>query len=415
MIIKRLQLKFIAIMMGVLLTVFAVVFVTLNAMMQASSSRQMEMLLQAVADHDGIGFLFPFGDLPDSIPQDLSELPMPAPQILRSGRFFFVKVDRDHNMLDANYDMIFDLTMETAWEYTDTVLSENKTSGKIETFQYLVAEKDYGKIVVFAERGMEMQLLSRLIRSSLWIAGAACLILLVFSVWLSRWAVRPVKDAFDKQRHFVSDASHELKTPLTIIAANADVLEHEIGGNIRITHIKEQSTRMKLLIHDMLSLARTEEHELNIVMSKFDLSNAVLSSVLEFDSRAFEEGKTLEHDIQDGISYVGGEAQVKQLVSILTDNAIKHSNESGRIEISLRQSNGKAVISVFNTGIGVEETEQDRIFERFYRSDNSRSRQTGGYGLGLSIAKSIVDRHGGRISVTGKEGQWVRFTVRFIV
>lgn len=410
MIVKRLQRKFVAIMMGVLLAVFAVVVATLNIMMQISSSRQTGMLLQAVVDRDGIDFHMP-DDMPDVSAQDGTDIPIPAPMMLRSGRFFYVKVGPENEIIDAHYDMIFDLILETVEGYAREVLSSGKTSGKNETFQYLVAEKDYGRIIAFAERGMEMQLLQRLIGNSLWIAGAACLVLFGFSVWLSRWAVRPVQDAFDKQRRFVSDASHELKTPLTIISANADVLEHEIGNNIRLTHIQEQSTRMNALIHDMLSLARTEERNEKAVPVRFDLSSAVLSTVLEFESRVFEEGKTLRYQIDENIFYLGNETQLKQMVAIFVDNAIKHSDESGTMEVKLALNEGKIVFTVCNTGEGIVEAEQERIFERFYRSDASRSRKTGGYGLGLAIAKSIVEHHSGKITVASKEGEWVRFRV----
>lgn len=412
MIVKRLQLKFVAIMMGVLLAVFAIVFITLNVTMQITSTRQTEMLLRFVADNDGIDFHVPAGDPTIETPAAKPEVPMPVPQMMRSSRLFYVKVDTGGNTIDANYEMMLDLSTDTAREYTDLVLSGRKPAGKVETFQYLVEEKDYGNIIVFAERGMEMQFLTHLVRGSLLIAGAACLLLFAFSIWLSRWAVRPVRDAFDRQRRFVSDASHELKTPLTIIAANADVLEHEIGENVRIAHIKEQSGRMNELILDMLSLARTDEHETKPVMTPFSLSGAVLNTVLEFESRAFEEGKTLKYDIQEDILYTGNESQIKQMVSIFVDNAIKHSDEAGTIEIKLKKTDGKLRFTAYNTGAGIGESERERIFERFYRSDDSRSRQTGGYGLGLAIAKSIVEHHGGKISVSGKAGEWVRFTVR---
>jgi signal transduction histidine kinase len=224
--------------------------------------------------------------------------------------------------------------------------------------------------------------------------------------------VAPVKNTFYKQRRFISDASHELKTPLTIISANLELLQNEIGENQRIEHIKSQSERMNGLIHDMLTLAKADEGHTNTHLIKFDLSGVVLNTVLEFESRAFEEGKRYTFTIKENTAYVGDEKQIKQLLTILIDNALRYSDSNGKIEVSLR-SDGKnhAHISVYNTGIGVPDKERYKIFERFYRTDESRSRETGGNGVGLSIAKAIVSAHRGKIVVSGKYKKWIRFEV----
>jgi signal transduction histidine kinase len=222
----------------------------------------------------------------------------------------------------------------------------------------------------------------------------------------------PIKKAFDKQRRFISDASHELKTPLTIISANIDVLKNEIGENQRLTHIKFQSERMNELVLDLLSLAKISEGNTSIIRNKFNISGSVLNTALEFESRAFEEEKKYSYDIEENIEYIGDERQVKQLVSILIDNAIQYSDANGQIKVSLRTQGGYINISVFNTGTGVPENEKKKIFERFYRTDESRSRETGGYGIGLSIAEAIAESHNGKITVSGEYMKWIRFDVK---
>ena len=387
--IRNLQRKITTIMAGVLLALFAVVFLTLNVLMQMSSAQKTELRLKTVADNDGF------------LPSDTG-----------FGTLFYVKLDHQKNMIEVNYDMIFDMTLETVEQCTDKVLEQNKRKGTIGHYQFLVKAKDYGSIIVFAERGTVIQMLSDLVTTSSIVAGISCIVLLALSILLSRWAVKPVRDAFEKQRQFISDAGHELKTPLTIIVTNTDVLENEIGENIRLTHIRDQSNRMSQLIRDMLSLAKTDEDEEKTPFIAFDLSRAVLSTVLEFESTVFEEKKNLTYDIQENIRCSGNEQQIRQLVGILMDNAIKHSNPKGDIQVLLQKDGERNKLSVYNTGAGVSEKEQDRIFERFYRSDASRSRETGGYGLGLAIAKSIVHQHSGTISVSGTAGEWVRFTVK---
>ena len=146
-------------------------------------------------------------------------------------------------------------------------------------------------------------------------------------------------------------------------------------------------------------------------MNEFSLSSAVLNTALEFESRAFEEGKQYSCEIKENISYIGDERHIKQLVGILIDNAIRYSNTNGQIQISLKTESNHIRISVYNTGVGVMDEDHYKIFERFYRSDESRSRETGGYGVGLSIAKAIAEMHKGKIIVTGKHGEWVRFDV----
>jgi signal transduction histidine kinase len=392
-------------MMGVLFAVFAVLFVMLNLFMQAGSSRLTEELLRIVAEQDGLTFYF---QSLDSDNDDESNFNL---ERMHAGRFFYVKVSKQGKILETNYDMIFDFSESESLDLAKSALKKNQEKGAIGNFQYLVASKDYGHIVVFAERSIEEQMLSRLVAISGWVALSTFGVLFVFSLILSGWAVKPISVAFDKQRRFISDASHELKTPLTILNANVDVLENGIGENPRLENIKTQSARMNHLIQSLLTLAKTDEGNAQIIFHQFDLSKTILSIALEFESRAFEEGKQYDVSIEEQISYTGEMQQIRQLASILIDNALNYSRENGQIQISLKTEGGKRIFSVFNTGEGIQDQEKSHIFERFYRSDESRSRETGGYGLGLSIAKSITDAHKGKITVDGKAGDWVRFTV----
>jgi len=168
---------------------------------------------------------------------------------------------------------------------------------------------------------------------------------------------------------------------------------------------------MALLVNDLLYLAKADSTENVYHMSDFDLSNIVMSASLPFESVAFESSKTLTFEIQEGIYYKGDESRIKQVIVILLDNAIKNANENGDVKVSLSVQNGKKVITVYNTGEGVDEEEAKKLFKRFYRGDSSRARETGGYGLGLSIAKTIVDAHKGKITIEGEKGKWVSFIV----
>lgn len=404
--IKKLRLKLIAVTMGVLLVVFVIIFVMLNIFMQTQSVQRTDDLLQRLAAEETF---VPF-------PPERNNLfrPQPGmhpPDAMRATPFFTVKVDHNGNILDTYTRMMFDFSQEDAQTYASQALSSNAAKGSIDHLQYLIAPKSYGKIVVFAERSIETQMLQQLMQLSFWIALGTAVVLFVVVFFLSRWMVQPVSIAFAKQRRFISDASHELKTPLTILSANADVLENEIGENPRLLSIKSQSRRMGDLIHDLLTLARADEQGQRIAMNEFDLSKTIRNTTLEFESTAFENGKQLEYDIADNLLYTGNEQQIKQVTTILIDNAIRHSNQNGEIKVRLLREGNKIHLSVFNTGVGIKESEREKVFDRFYRTDVSRSRETGGYGLGLAIAKSIVEAHRGKISVSGTEGRDVCFTV----
>ena len=410
--VHKLRLKLILMITVALLFIFGIVFTTLNMTVYMDSLQQTEDILQMIADNDGFfwGPRGSWGNKVSNLDNHTGKLDL-NPDDMRARRFFYVKIDSDGYILEANYNMMFDFSAAQAGGYITDALNSKKNSGKMGYFSYLIAEKPYGKIVVFAERRVEIGILARLTEITLIAAGISCVVLFLLSLVLSRWVAAPVQDAFDKQRRFSSDANHELKTPLTIISANVDILRNEIGDNIRLEQIGVQLTRMNQLIHNLLTLAKMEDPMVNLVHDRFDISKALLSTVLEFENRAFEEEKEYDYAIKPDLYYNGNEEKLKQLLTILIDNALRHSELKSRVKVTLSEENGKISLGVYNTGQGIPDGERERIFDRFYRSDDSRARETGGYGLGLAIAKSIVDAHKGRIKVSGEYGRWVEFSV----
>jgi len=416
--IKRLQIKIIAVILGTLLLVFAAVFFALNLSVYQTSVKRADDFMTLILENDGVPF--PAIDAPGALPgasagalPDRNSRPRPFPSMdmMRGGRFFYVKVDNNGSIIEDNMLFMFGFGQDDALGFVESAIAGGRVRGNIGSYSYKGADKSYGRMIVFVERSIDILLIERLNEITLWAAAIVCLVLLCLSIFIAKWVAAPVKNSFDKQRRFISDASHELKTPLTIISANLDVLENEIGENRRLSQIKSQSKRMNELVLDLLTLAKTDEGHENIVRGRFNLSGAVLNTALEFESRAFEEKKEYSYDILENLEYFGDERQVKQLVTILVDNAIRYSGENGVVEVSLQLEGGRNRISVYNTGIGVPDDEREKIFERFYRTDESRSRETGGCGVGLSIAKSIVEAHKGRISVTGEYNAWIRFDV----
>jgi signal transduction histidine kinase len=407
--IKKLRIKLILVITFVLILVFGAVFLTLNLSVYNASARETENFMKMIASNDGF-FLPQRSSFQGDTNYTQTRIGFNS-DAMRARRFFYVKVDVRGNVFEENYDMMFDFSESDAAEYVAEALDNKNSNGKIGRFSYIIENKDYGKIAVFAERSIEIGLLKQLTQTTLIVAGVACAFLFLLSILLSKWMVSPVKNAFEKQSRFISDANHELKTPLTIISANVDVLQNEIGANERIEHIKTQLARMNKLIHYLLTLSKAENTKVETIHSRFDLSKAILSTALEFESRAFDEGKEYKCEIKEGISFVGEEEKLKQLLTILIDNAIQHSGMNSIISVTLKEETGRPHLSIYNTGMGILDNEKNKIFDRFYRSDDSRARETGGYGLGLSIAKTIVDEHNGKIRIEGEYGKWVEFIV----
>lgn len=300
---------------------------------------------------------------------------------------------------------------DTIYYIAQSFADTGHKSAIISNLMFEVTKDNLYTTVVAIDVSNDMKLMNNLLIASLVIILLSIVFVSVFTYFLSKWAIRPVQTAFENQQRFISDASHELKTPLTVISANADVLESEIGENKWLTNIKTQSVIMNELVHDLLNLAKLDETRDDMIINEFDLSSVVLSKTLEFECTAFEQGKIFQQHIDDGVTYRGNEDSIKHLVTILIDNAIRHSDEKGIVRVTLTTNGNRRIFQVYNTGNGIKSSEKNKIFNRFYRSDESRSRVTGGYGLGLAIAKSIVDAHNGTIAVDGEENKWISFTV----
>ena len=302
-------------------------------------------------------------------------------------------------------------TDEQISDIAESIRADGKESGRIGTQFYRKTAKDDKTTLLVLDARLDFLSAASTLRSTILIAAAACLLLSLLAWLLIRRMVRPVEEAFVRQKQFVSDASHELKTPLAVISANAEVLEQEIGENEYLGYIRSEVRRTDSLVRNLLTLARMDRNEAQTEMKTFDLSRALLDVVLPFESTVYEAGKTLETEIPDGIECCGNEEMIKQLAVILLSNALKYSDENGRIRISLAARGKQREICVFNTGDPIPPEDQDKIFDRFWRGDPAHNRESGGHGLGLAIALSIVEAHRGSITVKSAEKEGTAFTV----
>ncbi len=303
-----------------------------------------------------------------------------------------------------------DYTDAQAEEIMHGILKTGEQQGMYGWLQYYAVPKEYGTLIVVTDKTSDQGLLNNLFRITIIVGCLMLLVLFVILCILSKWITRPVQIAFKRQKQFVSDAGHELKTPLAVLTANADVLQDEIGENKWLGYMQEQTARMNQLVGDLLHLARMDNATQEYQFAKFNLSSAINATALPFESQAFELNKNLELDIQSGLEYYGSEQHIRQLAAIFIDNAMKYSNENGTIKITLMKRGDKNILEFYNTGCEISQSETEKIFERFYRGDKARNTKgKNGYGLGLAIAKSIMDVHKIKIHVTCEQGKWIRF------
>ena len=397
--IKRLRIKIVVVIMVILtLTVFAIM-TAINTVSWSSSRNEIETRLYRLADNDGF------------LPSDET---IEIFHDSQSGYIdtFSVQITHFYEVRKIVISRNIKVEQSVIIEYANEALNSGKNLGELGSYAFLVRNRPYGKIIVF----MDIQPYQQAARNLLLITSLTGIISIVFffivSFFLAKWLVKPVKSTLEKQKQFISDASHELKTPLAVISTNTDVLEAEIGENKWLGYIRSESLRMSELVNELLCLARLDDksgHALNF--SDVDLSQLVLQTALPFESVLFEMGKTYNVEVQPDIKVKADESSVKHVLTILIDNAVKYSKENGEISVKLYTHSGKKIIEVYNTGKGVPKEKLSKIFERFYREDEARNRKTGGYGLGLAIAKASVEAHGGKISAKGEYGSWICFTV----
>ena len=316
------------------------------------------------------------------------------------------KIQINNNNATSKSDDITDEIKNYAIEVSNRSLDE----GYIGNYIYKVRKIGLnGKEVTLIESEDTINRLKTTIIVSIVIGILGLIIVYIIAKRISKTIVKPVEDSFEKQKQFVSDASHELKTPLAVIEANADVLQDKVGENKWITYIQKEVQSMNKLVNDLLVLARMENTntELN---QKFDLSKEVQMAVSSFESMIYEKKIELETNISEGIEFNGDKEDIKHIISIILDNAIKHTEENGKIIVNTLKEKSDIKIEIKNQCEPIPEEEREKIFERFYRVDKARNRNEKRYGLGLSIAKGIVEKYNGNIYATSKDG----FTI-FIV
>lgn len=320
-------------------------------------------------------------------------------------RFFVVRFDLSGNPLFASTDYVASVDEEAAIEFAQEALSNGDERGYINDYRYVVESNGVTTVVIFLNASKELQYMKTLGSLSLFVSGVSLLLVFVLVVLFSGKAIKPIADNIKTQKQFITNASHELKTPITSISTSIDVLSIEHGEDEWTENIKSQVGRMSKLVGELVTLSRLDEDTPVPNKEKFSLSNAAWETVEVYEPHAKAEGKNFQVSIEDDVYMTGDKAAIQRMLSVLIDNAIKYSDENGDIKVSVCKTRFKNVIAVYNTCDYDVPPDTDRLFDRFYRPDESRSTSTGGNGIGMAIAKAVVEAHGGTITAHCPSGK----------
>ncbi len=409
---KKSRRKIVAAIMSILVLLWVGTLSVIYASSYFEMSKQNKQMLKAHAQTYSLTGAFngmmppsrPFPSGNPGSPPDFTESPM-----FRLSTFYTVAISQDGDVIEVKNEQPTVYTDDELIGFAQNILKRSTIIGKIKNLAFYMSDKGEYTLIVFKDNTVINEGAMTLFRYTLIFGGVALVLFFFLSVILARKIVNPLEESYQKQKQFISDAGHELKTPVSVVSANAELLSREVGDNQWLQNIQYENERMGMLVGQLLDLARTEN--VTPQMEHINLSRLVDGEALPFESVAFEKGVVLNTNIMSNISVVGNSAQLKQIVSILLDNAIRHSKEQGEVYLSLTKEHGFAKLCVINKGDEIPEEQRAKIFERFYRVDTARNSEDKHYGLGLAIAKAIITSHSGCIDVQCSNG-FVKFKVQ---
>ena len=392
--------RIVAAIMSVLMLVWVgtlcVIYVSSYMEMRLQNERMLQMYSERYTLPKAVAGIEP--DRPDNGADHGDKRGMdPKSPMFQLSTFYQVAVSYDGQLLDIKNESPTVYTDEELEILAKSIIVGSRESGVENNLAFYKVDRQRYTLVTFIDNTVVNERAMMLLRYTL-IFGAAALVLLFFlSVYLAKRIVDPLEESYKKQKQFISDASHELKTPVAVVSANAELLSRQLGDNQWLSNIQYENERMGELVGKLLDLTRAENAAPQ--MELVDFSRLIAGEVLPFESVAFEKGLTLNSQITGGITVEGNATQLKQLAAILLDNAICHSKDKGMIRLGLVREHGYAKLSVINSADEIPMHQRNEIFERFYRVDSARNGEDKHYGLGLAIAKAIALSHNGHIEV----------------
>ena len=405
--IQEIKIRFIAVAMIALLVLLALIVTGMNICNYNSIIRDADIKLELLSQNKG------------HFPEFLPDRPRPLPSNMTPEtpyelRYFSVLMTSDGKLVQTDTSRIKAIDSTSAVQYATKILKTGKEQGFLENYRFIAVTEDNGLRIQFLDCSREVFSFRLFLISSIVMALVGYLIFFFVILFFSNRITKPITESYEKQKRFITDAGHEIKTPLAIIKADVDVLEMEYGENEWLDGIQAQVKRLSDLTSDLVYLSRMEETETRLQMIEFPFSDVVLETAQAFQAVAQAQEKAFQCKVEPMLSLNGNEKSIRQLVSILLDNAMKYSPVDSYISLSTQIQNRCILLSVTNKTVDpIEKHQLSHIFDRFYRMDSSRSSETGGYGIGLSVAKAIVTAHNGKITATLQENNVLQITAQF--
>lgn len=409
--IKTLQRKFITTAMLAISILLLVLLGAINIGYYLVSGQQEKAMLEMLSKNEGM------------LPRDMGpkgrengnffEPPLDEDTAM-SARFFTVYLGTEGEIIRTDVSRISSVTEAEAQEYAKDVVSQADGLGSMHGFRYKVSQVHEGKerMILFLDTSMQRRSLLMVGILSIFIGALCWGLMLMLVILLSKKAILPIAENIEKQKQFVTNAGHEIKTPLAIIMANTDAMELHQGESKWCRNIRNQTIRLNGLMQNLLTLSRMDEGAMNLQTLEFSMSQVLKETLHPFYESAAQKHVEIYEEIQPEVMVLANRDHIIQLITILMDNAVKYVNEAGEIRVDLKKTDKKLRLQVRNTCDVLPEVELEKLFDRFYRGDSARTQKSGGYGIGLSVAQAIVKAHKGTIRAELEESNTICFTVR---
>ena len=407
--LKKLRWRFILAAMGAFFAVIALIAILVNFFTYAIITNRVDQSIEAIASSD-------FRSPRDFMPTPRRENPFEGRPDMEANymmRFFIVRVEESGDATYISTDFVASIDSETAVDYANKALSKKADQGYIGNYRYAKIDNGDETMLVFLNASRELQFARTLGLLTLEVSLVSLILVFILVMIFSKKAIRPIENNIKQQKQFITDASHELKTPLTSISTSLDVITAEHGDDEWTDNIKKQTSRMTKLVSELVTLSRLDEDLPVPNKERFSLSTAAWEIVDIYQSQAKGRGKKMTVDIAENVDVVGDKSGVQQMMSVLLDNAVRYSDDGGEIKFSVYSKKNKARIEVYNTCDYDTPPDVNLLFDRFYRPDSSRNTETGGTGVGLAIAKAVAEAHGGTIKAICPDGKSMTMKVTF--
>lgn len=401
--IKSLQKKFIFTAMIAVSVLLLFLLGAINIANILLVSGDVQRNLSMIADRE-----FGIYNIPVKPKQEPIFFQRPKEDAFMSANFFIVTYDKNNKIINIDVSRIPSVDENEAQKFAQNI---DDINGRVGKFRYEVRQNDYKKIIVFLDTSAEIISYLRVLLLSGALGLICWLLMLTLVIILSKKAICPIAESIEKQKQFVTNAGHEIKTPLAIILANTEAMELYNGENKWTKNIKKQVDRLNGLMKNLLLLSKMEESK--IVCQKFSLSDMALEVSDSFLESMALKNIAFETKIESDIILNANSENIRQLFSILLDNAVKYTDENGLISLSLTKSDKNIIIDLQNTCETLPYINPEKLFDRFYRADKARTQKTGGYGIGLSVAKAIVNAQNGKITVNYINNNKICFKIIF--